>query len=74
MISTAATPPAAIILDIPKDNWSQRNQAFKLLCYTTFGVAGQQVLSDRLAVELSGGVADGMDIFDHGVVPTLQPL
>ena len=48
MISTASTPPAAIILDIPKDNWSQWNQAFKLLCYTTFGVAGQQVLSDRL--------------------------
>ena len=51
MISTAATAatlPAAIILDVPKDNWSQWNQAFKLLCYTTFGVAGQQILSDRL--------------------------
>jgi hypothetical protein len=58
MISSASTPPAAIILDIPKDNWSQWNQAFKLLCYTTFGVAGQQV-------ELVCGV--GMMGFDGGV-------
>jgi hypothetical protein len=48
MISTTSAPPAAIILDISKDNWSQWNLSFKLLCYTTFGVAGQQVLSDRL--------------------------
>ena len=48
MISAAPTPSSAIILDIPKDNWSTWNKAFKLLCYTTFGVAGQQVLSDNL--------------------------
>lgn len=49
MISNASTPSTAlIILDIPKDNWSTWHQAFKLLCYTSFGVAGQQILSDKL--------------------------
>ena len=48
-MKTTTTPPSpAIILDVARDNWSRWNQAFKLLCYTTFGVAGQQVLFDSL--------------------------
>ena len=48
MLSTAAAQPPALILDLPKDNWSPWNQSFKLLCHTSFGVAGQQILSDGL--------------------------
>ena len=38
--------PAPIILDIALDNWSIFHQSFKLLCFTKFGVAGQQILSN----------------------------
>ena len=34
------------MLDLHSDNWSQWHQALKLLCFTKFGVAGQQILSD----------------------------
>ena len=40
------TTATAIILDLQKDNWSAWNQALKLQCFTKFGVAGQQILSD----------------------------
>ena len=39
--------PAATILDIVSDNWAQFNKAFTLSCYTKFGVAGQQILSNK---------------------------
>ena len=48
MLSTPTATPSAVILDLQRDNWSQWNQSLKLLCYTKFGVAGQQILSDRL--------------------------
>ena len=48
MLATPATIPTTIILDLPKDNWSTWHQALKLLCFTKFGVAGQQILSDTL--------------------------
>ena len=38
--------PAPIILDIALDNGSIFKQSFKLLCFTKFGVAGQQILSN----------------------------
>ena len=38
--------PAPIILNIALDNWSTFHQSFKLLCFTKFGVAGQQILSN----------------------------
>ena len=46
MLSTPTTFPTTIILDLLKDNWSAWHQAHKLLCFTKFGVAGQQILSD----------------------------
>ena len=39
--------PAATILDIVSDNWAHFNKAFTLSCYTKFGVAGQQILSNK---------------------------
>jgi hypothetical protein len=45
--STSPSAPAAVILDITSDNWTQFNKAFTLSCYTKFGVAGQQILSNR---------------------------
>ena len=48
MLATPTTIPTTIILDLPKDNWSTWHQALKLLCFTKFGVAGQQILSDTL--------------------------
>lgn len=48
MLSTTTPLPTTIILDLPKDNWSAWHQALKLLCFTKFGVAGQQILSDGL--------------------------
>lgn len=48
MLSTPTATPPVVILDLQRDNWSQWNQSLKLLCYTKFGVAGQQILSDRL--------------------------
>ena len=38
---------SAIILDIALDNWSTFHQSFKLLRFTKFGVAGQQILSNQ---------------------------
>ena len=38
---------AATILDIALDNWSIFQPNFKLLCFTKFVVAGQQILSNR---------------------------
>ena len=48
MLSQSAQPttPAAVILDITTDNWTIFNKAFILSCYTKFGVAGQQILSN----------------------------
>jgi hypothetical protein len=43
----SALPPQQI-LDLPTDNWSIFTQAFTQLCFTKFGVAGQQILSDRV--------------------------
>ena len=48
MLSTPTALPTTIILDLPKDNWSAWHQVLKLLCFTKFGVAGQQILSDTL--------------------------
>ena len=48
MLSTPTATPPVVTLDLQRDNWSQWNQSLKLLCYTKFGVAGQQILSDRL--------------------------
>ena len=50
MLSTVnpATATATTILDLHKDNWSAWHQTLKLLCYTKFGVAGHQILSNRL--------------------------
>ena len=49
MLSLPQTPStsAAVILDIALDNWSTFQQSFKILCFTKFGVAGQQILSNR---------------------------
>ena len=49
MLSTSAAATATsqhAMLDLHSDNWSQWHQALKLLCFTKFGVAGQQILSD----------------------------
>ena len=48
MLSSSATTSSNIILDQHTDNWSAWHQALKLLCFTKFGVAGQQILSDTL--------------------------
>lgn len=48
MLSTTTLSTSPVILDPQRDNWSQWIQALKLLCFTKFGVAGQQILSDRL--------------------------
>ena len=37
-----------LILDLPTDNWAVFSQAFNQLCFTKFGVAGQQILSDLI--------------------------
>ena len=36
-----------IMLDITLDNWSSFDQHFKQQCFTRFGVAGQQILTNR---------------------------
>ena len=46
-LPTQQPTPSAIILDIALDNWSIFQQSFKLLCFTKFGVAGQQILSNK---------------------------
>lgn len=48
MLSQHAAPPATIILDLQRDNWSTWHQALKLLSFTSFGEAGQQIISDTL--------------------------
>ena len=48
MLSPTTTLRATITLDLPKDSWSAWHQALKLLCFTKFGVAAQQILSDTL--------------------------
>lgn len=47
MLSTSAPAPSDIILHLPSDNWAAFSQAFKQQCFAKFGVAGQQILSDR---------------------------
>ena len=48
MLSTPSATASPIILDLQRDNWSQWHQLLKLSCFTKFGVAGQQILSDHL--------------------------
>lgn len=48
MLAASSPTPTAIILDQHVDNWSAWHQALKLLCFTKFGVAGQQILSNKL--------------------------
>ena len=48
MLSATTVPSSPVILDPQRDNWSQWIQSLKPLCFTNFGVAGQQILSDRL--------------------------
>ena len=43
---TPTTTP--IVLDLLQDNWTAFLQAFKLQCSTKFGVAGQQILSNKI--------------------------
>lgn len=49
MLSIPTQPPtsAAITLDITLNNWSSFHQSFVLLCFTKFGVAGQQILFNK---------------------------
>ena len=47
MLSTATSLAPAPLLDLHQDNWSTWNQSLKLLCFTKFGVAGNQILTDR---------------------------
>ena len=42
-LQSQQSTPAPLILDITLDNWSTFHQSFKLLCFTKFGVAGQQL-------------------------------
>ena len=44
--SAATATPTHPTLDLHSDNWSQWHQALKLLCFTKFDVAGQQILSN----------------------------
>jgi hypothetical protein len=46
MLSALTPTPTAITLDVATDNWSSWHQALKQLCYTKFGVAGQQILTN----------------------------
>ena len=45
-LQSQQSTPAPLILDITLDNWSTFHQSFKLLCFTKFGVADQQILSN----------------------------
>ena len=49
MLTTASQLPSQseVTLDITLDNWSSFDQYFKLQCFTRFGVAGQQILTNR---------------------------
>ena len=46
MIASPAATPTEIILGVVKGNWSSWHQALKQLCFTKFGEAGQQILSN----------------------------
>jgi hypothetical protein len=48
MIASPAATPIEIVLDVVTDNWSSWYQALKQLCFTKFGEAGQQILSNTL--------------------------
>ena len=48
MLSATSPQQTELVLDLPADNWAVFSQAFKQLCFTKFGVAGQQILSDRI--------------------------
>ena len=48
MRTTTSVTSSPTVLDLKLANWSQWHQALKLLCYTKFAVAGQQILSDHL--------------------------
>ena len=48
LTSTSQVPSQSeVTLDITLDNWSSFDQYFKLQCFTRFGVAGQQILTNR---------------------------
>ena len=47
MLATSVPPPSDIILHLPSDNWAAFSQAFRQQCFAKFGVAGQQILSNR---------------------------
>lgn len=54
---------AATILDLASDNWAQVNKAFTLSCYTKFGVAGQQILSNtEIPQTPSAGAPNKQDV------------
>ena len=46
MIASPAATATEIILDVVTDNWSSWHQALKQQCFTKFGEAGQQILSN----------------------------
>lgn len=48
MLSTTTTTPTPIILDVSTDNWSAWYQTLKQLCFTKFGIAGQQILTNAI--------------------------
>ena len=68
------------MLDLHSDNWSKWHQSLKLLCFTKFGVAGQQITSDTtiplqpfpiesikadLEAALTGAPTSGLFTFQH---------
>ena len=48
MLQNPTTTTTPIVLDLLQDNWTAFLQAFKLQCSTKFGVAGQQILSNKI--------------------------
>ena len=48
MLSATSPQQTDLVLDLPADNWAVFSHAFKQLCFTKLGVAGQQILSDRI--------------------------
>ena len=48
MLSASPQQQADTMLDLRTDNWSIFSQSFTQLCFTKFGVAGQQILSDHV--------------------------
>ena len=47
MLASPASPPTDIILHLPSDYWAAFSQAFNQQYFAKFGVAGQQILSNR---------------------------